>query len=159
MRFLAVMVLSMILMAASCTDESSSAIRRSQIARSWVKNQPDSLQRWVLHSTFDPYQGGKEYPCDPQNPEILELAPSGVFHQYDTAQQSFGQWFLNPLNKTMNLRYEVRNNRYLSASDPKAAGREQYILKQMTADSLIMEVQGRHGMLVLTYLPFKEDLP
>lgn len=159
MRFLAALVLSMLLMAASCTDESSSALRRSQIARSWIKNQPDSLQRWVLYSTFDPYQDGKMYPCDPANPEILELAATGVFHQYDTAQQSYGQWFVNPLTQTMNLRYEVRNNRYLTSSDPNEAGKQQYYLKRMTADSLVMEVQGRHGMLILTYLPYQEELP
>lgn len=159
MRILAVAMLSMYLMAASCTDESSAAIRRSEVARSWIKQQPDSVQRWVLHSTFDPYDKGYTYPRDSANPQILELATNGVFHEYDTAQQSFGQWFINTANQTINLRYEIRNNIFLTNADPVSAYKQEFLLARMSEDSLVMETQGRHGMLVFTYLPFSESSP
>ncbi len=92
---------------------------------------------------------------DQGNPEVLELASTGIFHQYDSAQQSYGQWFMNPADSTMSFRYEIRNNKLIAGEDPKASGRQQYRLMKMTEDSLILEVQGRHGMLVITYLPVK----
>lgn len=155
MRILVLFALSILMMAPSCQDETSVALRRSQIARSWLSSQPDSLMRWVLHSTFDPYQRGTYYMEDQGNPEVLELASTGIFHQYDSAQQSYGQWFMNPADSTMSFRYEIRNNKLIAGEDPKASGRQQYRLMKMTEDSLILEVQGRHGMLVITYLPVK----
>lgn len=153
MRILVLFVISILMMAPSCQDETSVALKRSQIARSWLKSQPDSITRWVLHSTFDPYQRGTYYLGDAGNPEVLELASSGVFHQYDSIQQSYGQWFMNPADSTLSFRYEIRNNKLISSSDHELSGRQQYRLTKMTGDSLILEVQGRHGMLVITYLP------
>lgn len=153
MRILVLFAISILMMAPSCQDEASVALKRSQIARSWLQSQPDSLKRWVLHSTFDPYQRGTYYLGDAGNPEVLELASSGVFHQYDSTQQSYGQWFMNPADSTMSFRYEIRNNKLLTSSDHELSGRQQYRLTKMTGDSLILEVQGRHGMLVITYLP------
>lgn len=153
MRILVLFAISILVMAPSCQDETSVALRRSQIAKSWLNNQPDSLTRWILHSTFDPYQKGTYYLGDQGNPEVLELASSGVFHQYDSTQQSYGQWFMNPTDSTMNFRYEIRNNKLISPSEHDRHGRQQYRLMKMTPDSLILEVQGRHGMLIITYLP------
>lgn len=155
MRILVLFAISILMMAPSCQDETSVALRRSQIAKSWLNSQPDSLKRWVLHSTFDPYQRGTYYLEDQGNPEILELASTGVFHQYDSTQQSYGQWFMNQVDSTMSFRYEIRNNKLVSSADHEKSGRQQYRLMKMTGDSLILEVQGRHGMLVITYLPVK----
>ncbi len=157
MRILVLFVISILMMAPSCQDETSVALKRSQIARSWLKSQPDSITRWVLHSTFDPYQQGTYYLGDAGNPEVLELASNGVFHEYDSVQQSYGQWFMNPADSTMSLRYEIRNNKLIAASNHELSGRQQYRLMKMTGDSLILEVQGRHGMLVITYLPLKNS--
>lgn len=156
MRTLVLFAISILMMAPSCQDETSVALRRSQIARSWLKQQPDSLQKWVLHSTFDPYQRGTYYLGDHSNPEMLELASDGIFHQYDSVQQSYGQWFMNAADSSMSFRYEIRNNKLLTSSDPEASGRQRYKLMKMSQDSLILEVQGRHGMLVITYLPVEE---
>lgn len=156
MRILVLFAISILMMAPSCQDETSVALRRSQIAKSWLTSQPDSLKRWVLHSTFDPYQRGTYYLEDQGNPEVLELASTGVFHQYDSAQQSYGQWFMNPADSTMSFRYEIRNNKLISSTDHERSGRQQYRLMKMTGDSLILEVQGRHGMLVITYLNVKK---
>ena len=160
MRFLVFSGICLLLMAPSCQDEASSALRRSQVARSWVREAPDSLQRWVRFSTFDPYQKGTSYPGDAGNPEILELSDEGEFHEFDTAQQSYGHWFVNPADSTFSLRYEVRNNQLIDESSVPESARQVYKLIKMTTDSLILEVQGRHGMLTICYLPAStEPLP
>lgn len=153
MRILVLFAMALLMMAPSCQDETSVALRRSQIAKSWLKQQPDSLQRWVLHSTFDPYRQGTYYMGDQGNPEILELAFTGVFHQYDSAQQSYGQWFMNTVDSSMNFRYEIRNNVLISPAENGPKSRQRYRLMKMNQDSLVLQVQGRHGMMVITYLP------
>ena len=144
---------SMLLMAPACQDQAGSMLRRSKIARSWLEKRPDSVQMWYRSFTFDPYEQGYGYPADPHNLECLELASNGTFHEYDSARQSFGQWFVNPAESTLSLRYEIRNGHWVQPDDPEGSGRQVYLLKQMTSDSLVLEVQGRHGMMVITYLP------
>lgn len=90
---------------------------------------------------------------DTGNLAYLELAAKGVFHEYDSSQQSYGQWFINQADSSLNLRFEVRNNLLITRKTKPEAKRQQYKLVKMSKDSLILETQGRHGMLVITYLP------
>lgn len=108
--------------------------------------------------TYDPYDNGHFYYGDAKNPEVLELATDGKFHAYDSAQQSFGIWFINPSDSSFFLQYEVRNDRLITKENFAESQRHQYVLRKMSKDTLILETQGRHGMLVLTYLPLRDSL-
>ena len=140
-------------MAQACQDQAGSALRRSDIARSWMKDRPDSVVMWMRHSTFDPYEKGHAYPADEGNPEYLELAQNGIFHEHDSVNQSFGQWFINSVDSSLSLRYEIRNGQLITPDVAPRSGRHVYVLRKMSSDSLILETQGRHGMLVITYVP------
>lgn len=139
------------LMGASCQDQARTALRRSQIARDWVDKHQDSIVTWRLANIYDPYQQGYDYPGDSANPEFLELAGDGTFHQHDSAQQSFGRWFINPDQKMLALVYEVRNNALITKANPKGYT-QTYTILSRSKDSLMLQVPGRHGPLHITYL-------
>ncbi|MDX2246372.1 MAG: hypothetical protein SF052_06340 [Bacteroidia bacterium] len=150
MRYAAIFFMIFFLIV-SCHDKSAKAMRRSKAASLMVgkKQQSDSIV-WQLHQTYDPYNGGQYYPADSLNPQFLVLKPDGTFREYDTLNQSQGRWLINRSRDRIAKVYILQNR--IEVPEDRQVPEFRYQILTHTPDSLQLSIQGRHGMLRLTYL-------
>ncbi|MEZ4825723.1 MAG: hypothetical protein R3C61_05420 [Bacteroidia bacterium] len=136
----------------SCNDKSTRVLRSSKAASMLVgkKKQGDSTT-WILSQTFDPYNGGQVYVADSLNPQFWVLRRDGTFHEFDSLNNRFGLWKLNRNRDRLSKNYLAPNP---EISPQSLSPDFRYHLLNHTKDSLILAVQGRHGMLRFTYLRF-----
>ena len=105
---------------------------------------------WQLVSTKDPYDGGKYYPQDPANPHYILMHHNGAFKEHDNANVSFGNWYINQNKDRLALVYYIQNG--ISIPDEKQVLDYRYVIKKVTKDSLLLDIQGRHGMVTKAYI-------
>jgi len=112
------------------------------------------LKKWQLVETYDPYQGGTLIRPEVDNPTHLMLFQDGDFIRYDRRNYSSGQWALDRANDRMALTFRMQNNRRIPPAQRDTLYR--YQIQHRSADSLVLGVQGRHGVVELRYrkVPF-----
>ncbi|MEZ4774971.1 MAG: hypothetical protein R3D00_17440 [Bacteroidia bacterium] len=140
----------------SCHDKSTQAIRNRKAASLLVgkKKLADSVV-WKLSQTYDPYNGGLTYDADSLNPQFLVLHRDGTFREYDTINYSTGHWLVNKSRDRIAKVYAIQNGTEIPEEQQIPSFR--YEIQTRNTDSLALTIQGRHGMLRLTYIRFHAD--
>lgn len=114
--------------------------------------QKDSLE-WRLEQIYDPYNGGTTYQSDSLNPSFLSLNRKGKFAEYDTLNRREGKWYFHEDSTRIRLAYTQENGTKIIRSERDPDFR--YVLKTLTEDSLVLAIQGRHGMVERIYIRTK----
>lgn len=153
MKYLAILSLIIFIIAA-CHDKSTRAIRSGKAANILIgsKKVADSVT-WHLSLTYDPYDGGKTYAANEENPKYLIMKRDGSFREFDNYNQSSGHWYLNKLRDKFAMVYENRNNQEIENQDMQF----RYQVEKNTRDTLILGIQGRHGMMQQIYTRVTPD--
>jgi len=105
---------------------------------------------WRLVESYDPYNGGVFYRPDSTDPQHgYYFGTNGSFTEdhYPGGSSQVGTWGLSGGDRTLLLHYTDQSNRDLT-----------YEVRTLTTDTLSIAWQGRHGMVVETYvgmLPIK----
>ncbi|RMG27831.1 MAG: hypothetical protein D6730_06345 [Bacteroidetes bacterium] len=138
----------------SCRQEHNQGLAYNRAELLFPGNvQADSL-KWRLLYTYDPYNGGHTIYRDSLNPKYLVLARNGTFKSYDTLQSTQGRWYLNS-EKTALALIDQRHTSKTAPTDPVLY---RHHIKKLTADSLILSWQGRHGMVEEVYIAERDSL-
>lgn len=155
MRYLSIFFILFFLLS-SCHDKSTQAIRNRKAAALLIgkKKLADSIV-WKLSQTYDPYNGGYTYAADSLNPQFLVLHRDGTFHEYDTINYSEGTWLVNKERDHIAKVYSIQNKTEIPQDQQIPSFR--YHIQKRNTDSLQLAIQGRHGMLLLTYLRMQAD--
>ena len=149
MRYLAI-YFSIILLLFSCSEKSNQPLRGNKAATFMLGDDSAETVVWQLINTHDPYNGGVSYPQDPANPHYILLHKNGAFKEHDNANVSFGNWYLNKNKNRLALVYYIQNG--ISIPDEKQVIDYRYEVKKVSKDSLILGIQGRHGIVTQTYI-------
>ncbi len=138
----------------SCTGVPRISAQQKRDAAYLMGEKGIYLKKWQLVETFDPYQGGTLISPEPQNPKHLMLFQDGDFIRYDRSNYSSGQWYLDQANDRVALTFKMENNRRIPPAERDTLYR--YHIQHHSADSLVLGVQGRHGIVELRYreVPF-----
>jgi hypothetical protein len=132
---------------AGCVGRIPTAQKRDA---AYLMGQKSTYQKkWELVETFDPYQGGTLIPAEADNPTHLMLFQDGDFIEYDRRNYSSGHWSLDREADRMALTYQMQNNR--SIPPPERDTLYRYQVQHHSPDSLVLGVQGRHGIVQLRY--------
>ena len=156
MRLL-IILLGIILLGNACNETASSNMRRTKAARKVIQVRKADTLQWQLVRTIDPYNGGMITDWDTANPKFLSFLRNGTFIEKDKYGSQIGQWTVNKQGDRLRLAHTERNG----TSIPKE-NREQlfrYHLIQRTTDTLVLGIQGRHGILKRIYLKCGPDNP
>lgn len=104
-------------------------------------------KRWQLIETYDPYQDG--ILLRPESARYLTFYQDGEFLEHDPANYSTGQWQLSEDRDRLALTYAMQNNRRIPTAQRDTLFR--YRIQYRSSDSLVLGVQGRHGIVQLRY--------
>ena len=151
MRLL-IILLGIILLGNACNETASSNMRRTKAARKVIQVRKADTLQWQLVRSIDPYNGGTITDWDTANPKFLSFLRNGTFIEKDKYGLQIGQWTVNKQGDRLRLAHTERNG----TSIPKESWEQQfrYHLIQRTADTLILGIQGRHGILKRIYLKY-----
>lgn len=138
-----------------CNDKSNNALRTKK-ATKILMGKKAKWQKWQLISQYDPYNGGKYYRPDSSNSQYFILINDGSFREYDTFNYSEGSWLMNKSRDRVALVYLIQNG--IKIPPEKRDTTFRYELKTISPDSLVLAIQGRHGMMAKTYLNVSTEL-
>lgn len=99
---------------------------------------------WSLVEAYDPYDGGKWYRPGSTDPQHLFFFNTGGGFTEDYTpggHRQIGTWALSGGDQSLLLHYTDQSNRDLG-----------YEVRRLTFDTLQIAWQGRHGMVVETYV-------
>lgn len=108
-------------------------------------------KRWDLQQMYDPYPSGQGTIIQPEDSgrTYLILFQDGDFLQSSPQNYSEGQWKLDEEKQRLALIYRMQNNRLVPSDKRDTLYR--YELRYHSADSLVLAVQGRHGLVEYRY--------
>lgn len=156
MRILAI-ICSLFFVAATCKTPAEKAFGKKKAAQIlWEYAKFDTLT-WKLVSIYDPYQKGTYYQTDSLNPQYLSFTRKGKFVEYDTAQYRKGRWAINQDSAGLRLSYTEIDGDEIPKDDQDTKFR--FLLNEMSLDTLVLGLQGRHGIVKRTYLRMKPIEP
>jgi len=102
------------------------------------------LKKWRLVETYDPYNGGVLTKTDKGRERYVVFFQDGDFIQYESGMYNEGQWRVKTSEDKMALLYGIQNNLPLQPQNTDSTYR--YKILVHTADSLVIGIQGRHGI-------------
>jgi hypothetical protein len=105
---------------------------------------------WRLSETFDPYQGGQTMRKGPARTQYLVLDKEGIFRSFDPENSGAGRWYLHQEKDRMALVYHYQNGQAIPEEQRDSQYR--YQILQHQADTLVLGIQGRHGIVRQTYV-------
>jgi hypothetical protein len=108
-----------------------------------------SVVTWQLVHRYDPYDGGKNYSFS-DNPTFLKLKADGSFSEEDQENLSSGRYYLNKDKSALALFYTDINGEKPPTAEEKPNYRHQ--IELFNEDSLVLQWQGRHGMVTDTWV-------
>lgn len=108
------------------------------------------MQGWTLYRIVDPYNSGTVTTPDAP-PERLVFFRDGTFLQYDRWNHSEGRWYLQPADSRMALIYSLQNGQPVPTARRDSLFR--YVVRCPAPDTLVLSIQGRHGMVEYFYQP------
>jgi hypothetical protein len=149
MRTLAIISL-LLFTAATCQEVSDKALGKRKAARVLMQFAAEDTLTWRLVQVYDPYQQNTYSPGDEGNPSFLRITRKGKFAEYDTLNYREGRWFLDTTRTKIRLAYTHENKTKIERADRDPYFRFQLV--KLTKDSLVLGVQGRHGIVERTYL-------
>ncbi|RMG70990.1 MAG: hypothetical protein D6722_07665 [Bacteroidetes bacterium] len=109
------------------------------------------MRDWTLAQIYDPYAGGTVIQGDSLSPRHLVFFRDGHFLSYDRWNYSDGTWLVRRADQKLALIYDIQNSRRIPTAKQDTAFR--YRVSRPAADTLILGIQGRHGMVRETYRP------
>ncbi len=110
----------------------------------------DTPATWRLAQTYDPYQGGQTLRKGPVQTQYLVLGEEGVFRTFDPENHGAGRWYLHQDQDRLALVYHYQNGQAVPETQRDTHYRYQILEQQ--ADTLILGIQGRHGIVRQTYV-------
>lgn len=108
-----------------------------------------TFKHWRLMETYDPYRGGTTTTPDPHNPTYLLIRQDGEFITYNRQTYSAGTWELQREEAQLALIYCIQNNHKVDSTTQDHTPR--YQIQYHSPDSLVLGVQGRHGIVQMRY--------
>jgi hypothetical protein len=102
--------------------------------------------KWQFVQSYDPYNGGITTPADISRPESYLFQKNGKMLIYSADNQQHGKWRITEEKQFLWIEYAPEKNK-----------KELYKfkIKELTAEKMILAIQGRHGMVERTYLKIK----
>lgn len=144
MRFLTI-VMAIIFLAFSCKDKSTSPLRKRKANKILLGSRKSDSITWKLVKTYDPYNKGYTILKDSTNYRYLRLMGDGSFNEFDAENKSRGKWYLNKEKSKLGFIYENRNGIEINEDLQNLFFR--YHIDTIYKDTLILSIQGRHGMV------------
>lgn len=155
MKYLVIILLTVVASAATCNKQGKRSDLSTRKASAFLIGKKTDTTRWQLHKIFDPYDGGKTIIRDSLNPEYLLVGKDGAFLEYDKDNHSEGHWYINKDKTRMALIYDIQNG--VEVEDANKDMPEEmyyrYEIREISAEKLVLAIQGRHGMVEKTYIP------
>ncbi|WNJ18847.1 hypothetical protein [Pontibacter sp. G13] len=113
------------------------------------------MKRWKLISIQDPYKKGQNQMMGPQDPTYLVTFRDGGFAVYNQMDYQEGRWAINKTKTKLALIYDQPQQ---DLANPKKFKPDfRYKISKMTPDSLILQIQGRHGWVTKKYVACEEE--
>ena len=148
MRFLTI-VMAIIFLAFSCKDKSTSPLRKRKANKILLGARKADSITWKLVKTYDPYNKGYTLLKDSTNYRYLRLMGDGSFREFDADNKSIGKWYLNKERSKLGFIYQNRNGIEINEDLQNLFFR--YHIDTLYKDTLILSIQGRHGMVKQFY--------
>lgn len=148
MRFLTI-VMAIIFLAFSCKDKSTSPLRKRKANKILLGARKADSITWKLVKTYDPYNKGYTILKDSTNYRYLRLMGDGSFKEFDLDNKSRGKWYLNKERNKLGFIYQNRNGIEINEDLQNLFFR--YHIDNLYKDTLILSIQGRHGMVKQFY--------
>lgn len=148
MRFLTT-VLAIIFIACACKDKSTSPLRKPKANKILLGSKKADSVVWKLVKSYDPYNKGYTYWADSSNLKCLVLKSDASFREFDKENKSEGSWYLNKEKNKLGFVYSLRNGVEINEDLQHLFFR--YHIDTLYKDTLILAIQGRHGMLKQYY--------
>ena len=149
MRYLTI-IFSIIFFFIACSEKSNQPLRGTKAANLILGNNDREVVIWKLIQSRDPYMGGQVYIQDPGNPQYILMHRNGAFKEHDNVNVSFGNWYTNKEKNRLALVYYIQNG--LSVPDERQIIDYRYEIQKVSQDSLILGIQGRHGIVKKIYI-------
>lgn len=106
----------------------------------YAKKSPAASQ-WQLTDIYDPYNGGTHN--TPTPPIFLKFSAKGTYSEGAAGKESTGKWLISADTSSIAM---------FAPSENPSFDRQ---LRTHTSDSLVLARQGRHGMVIYTYVRYK----
>ncbi|MEL6255487.1 MAG: hypothetical protein AAFR87_26010 [Bacteroidota bacterium] len=148
MRFLTI-VMAIIFLAFSCKDKSTSPLRKRKANKILLGSRKADSITWKLVKIYDPYSKGYTILKDSANYKYLRLMGDGSFNEFDIENKSHGRWYLNKERRKLGFIYSNRNGIDINTDLQNLFFR--YHIDTIYKDTLILSIQGRHGMVKQFY--------
>lgn len=129
----------------ACTPQQY--LNRRQANRSFLA--ADQTEKWALALRYDPYLDGITTVFKPKERPHLYFDPNGQFSEFQTDTHSAGVWQIHKENKQLVLAYSLSNSQKVPKKQPQIL---QYTILKKDKDSLILGIQGRHGIVQHKYV-------
>ncbi len=110
---------------------------------------------WQVEKSFDPYNGGVTSQAPKDNPPYIEFHADGTFIEYNGAQKSEGNWFVNTDKTALGLVYTVQNDKPLKSKQSISTEGFAYKIRFLGKEKMVLARQGRHGFVENTYIRVK----
>jgi len=150
MRFLTILS-AIIFLAFACKDKATSPLRKRKANKILIGSHKTDSAQWRLVKKYDPYNKGYSYYYNDSSAfQYLTFLGDGTFKEYDKDNKSHGNWFLNKEKKKLALVYTIRNGIEIGESLQQIFFR--YVIDSLYQDTLVLSIQGRHGMVKQFYL-------
>lgn len=109
------------------------------------------MRDWVLAYQYDPYQGGTLIAGDSLHPRHLVFFRDGHFLAYDRWNYSDGTWCVQRDEQRLAFTYHIQNGQRVPPEKRDTLFR--YQIQRLAGDTLVLGIQGRHGIVRETYCP------
>ena len=108
--------------------------------------------KWEYVNSHDPYQGGIDYPADPDNKQYLIFKKDGSFKEIDQWNHWRGKWQFNTDETKVGIAISEHNGSSVLRSEQFDYRRN---LVKVTNYELVFWIQGRHGPVTYKYKSIK----
>lgn len=110
---------------------------------------------WQLEKSFDPYNGGTTTQAPKDNPPYMVFQADGTFSEYNGAQKSAGNWFVNMDKTALCLVYTLQNDKPVKNKQNIATEGFVHKISFLDKEKMVLARQGRHGFVEKTYMRIK----
>ena len=142
-------ILFFLLTAESC-DRSEKALKTVKAASYLLGSQDTtSAVSWQKVSRFDPYEGGKTHTYE-KYPTVMTLQANGIYTEKSPENFTKGRYFLNKTKTAIAFTPREINGKKQAPEAEEMLFRHEIV--KFSEDSLILQWQGRHGMVRDTYV-------
>jgi hypothetical protein len=110
-------------------------------------------QKWEFVSSIDPYQGGTVIEADPANKQYKVFQKDGTYLEYDNENDGVGKWAFNA--DSTHIGTVIITNNDQPGGNGAAVTDFRWEIRELTAQKLVLAIQGRHGFVVYEYKAVK----